>query len=103
MKLLWAVSALLLSCWRTDASTGKKFVSAMLVKTVDFALVTNIKNIQSCCFCLEIVVFFDSIHHLKAAIHTKWKPFCPELVVNSHIVTLAARRNVRMFASDTFG
>lgn len=31
MKLLWAVSALLLSCWRANAFTGKNFVSAMLI------------------------------------------------------------------------
>ena len=39
--LIWAVSALLLSCWRADASTGKNCVSAMLVEDVDFAPTTN--------------------------------------------------------------
>lgn len=42
MKLLWAVTALLLSCWRADASTGKNSVSAMLFEDVDFALTANI-------------------------------------------------------------
>lgn len=31
MKFLWAVSALLLGCWRANASTGTSCVSAMLV------------------------------------------------------------------------
>lgn len=48
MKLLWAVSALLLSCWRASASTGKNSVSAMLVEDVDFAPTTTVKFV-----CLE--------------------------------------------------
>ena len=48
MKLLWAVSALLLCCWRANASTGKKnSVSAMLVEDADFALTIH-EHVNSC-------------------------------------------------------
>lgn len=42
MKLLWAVCALLLSCWRASASTGKNVQSAMLAE--DFALFQGVKT-----------------------------------------------------------
>lgn len=63
MKLLWAVSALLLSCWQASASTGKNCVSAMLVEDVDFALTTNIKkkfNSVSRVINVTTVMFFDA-------------------------------------------
>lgn len=63
MKLLWAVSALLLSCWRANASTGKNFMSAMLVENVDFALFTDIKHCHSWSCVVKVkvvdVMFFD--------------------------------------------
>lgn len=34
MKFFWAVCALLLGCWRANASTGKNFASAILVEDV---------------------------------------------------------------------
>lgn len=34
MKLFWAVGALLLSCWRATASTGKRLASAILARYV---------------------------------------------------------------------
>lgn len=50
MNLLWAVTALLLSCWRADAFTGKNSVSAMLFEDVDFALTANIIVINLCLY-----------------------------------------------------
>lgn len=44
MKLLWAVCALLLSCWRASASTGKNVQSAMLAEAADFALFQGVKT-----------------------------------------------------------
>lgn len=75
MKLLWAVSALLLGCWRANASTGKNFLSAMLVEDVDFALTTNIKNGHSD-FCLDnvatIMLFaVEYLPFLTATVNTK--------------------------------
>lgn len=58
MKLLWAVCALLLSCWQASASTGKNCVSAILVEDVDFAPTTNIENVNYCS-CVVNVTFFD--------------------------------------------
>lgn len=45
MKFIWAVSILLLSSWQANASTGKIFLSAMLVEDVDFALTTDNNNV----------------------------------------------------------
>lgn len=59
MNLLWAVSALLLGCWRANASAGKNFLSAMFVEDTDFALTTNIKNVNfySCLLGIQQMCF----------------------------------------------
>lgn len=54
MKLLLALIAVLLGSWRASASTGKNFVSAILVTGTDFVLTANTDN--EILFCFEYSV-----------------------------------------------
>lgn len=88
MKLLWAVSALLLSCWRASASTGKNFVSAMLGWRCNV-------NVRLCPYfeqskrssdsCFVNVNFFWCRILFAAAINTEFKTLYLAFVGYSHI------------------
>lgn len=100
MKFFWAVCALLLSCWRVNASTGKNFASAILVEAVrlDFALLTGSKRFHSwsCAWNATVV----SINVFVTEITP---PFRLDMMNLSGVGRLHTANASRDIARETFG